>query len=316
MEAAKAVLARVETAGQGTFTPLCRSRDPTTARLREEWNLPDSWTRADGTPESDRSEIKAPAATPGPAGETDRSDNAPTARPGPAAAIADRSEITTGGSGTAANLTAPAPAPAAVLALPGDAEGDALLRAALADPFVRFKGAGPNRLECPDCEQTRKDKKRGPLVLPLPTLRETPDAKLGGDGGAVGAGVGDEQAETDLHHGAVVGRAVPCACRRCAPGSPSTEDRPMTAMDDVRTAIDCLTLWEDREPDPAAAARIKQIIDDKGTDSVIPGFLLLGSLLLAQMAKDHGVTGEAERRALSRPVTGTDTRSPLGGART
>ncbi|MFI5534205.1 hypothetical protein ACIA8O_37285 [Kitasatospora sp. NPDC051853] len=32
--------------------------------------------------------------------------------------------------------------------------------------------AGPNRLECPHRAKTRRDKKLGPLVLPLPTLRE------------------------------------------------------------------------------------------------------------------------------------------------
>lgn len=37
---------------------------------------------------------------------------------------------------------------------------------------------GPNRLECPHCEKTRKDKKRGPLVLPLPTRRGLLAARL------------------------------------------------------------------------------------------------------------------------------------------
>ncbi|MFI5534213.1 hypothetical protein ACIA8O_37325 [Kitasatospora sp. NPDC051853] len=38
--------------------------------------------------------------------------------------------------------------------------------------------AGPNRLECPDCEKTRRDKKLGRLVLPLPTLREQLAARV------------------------------------------------------------------------------------------------------------------------------------------
>ncbi|MFI8085888.1 replication-relaxation family protein [Kitasatospora sp. NPDC086009] len=45
-------------------------------------------------------------------------------------------------------------------------------------PLELTEEAGPNRLECPDCEKTRKDKKRGPLVLPLPTLRETLAARV------------------------------------------------------------------------------------------------------------------------------------------
>lgn len=45
-------------------------------------------------------------------------------------------------------------------------------------PLELTEEAGPNRLECPHCEQTRKDKKRGPLVLPLPTMRETLAARV------------------------------------------------------------------------------------------------------------------------------------------
>ncbi len=38
--------------------------------------------------------------------------------------------------------------------------------------------AGPNRLECPHCEQTRENDELGPLVLPLPTMRETLAARV------------------------------------------------------------------------------------------------------------------------------------------
>ncbi|MGW2402471.1 replication-relaxation family protein [Kitasatospora sp. NPDC001664] len=38
--------------------------------------------------------------------------------------------------------------------------------------------AGPNRLECPHCEKIRRDKKLGPLMLPLPTLREQLAARV------------------------------------------------------------------------------------------------------------------------------------------
>ncbi len=101
----------------------------TEARMREEWNLPDTWTLADGTPDSDRSEIPAPATTPDRAAEPDRSENAAALAPASAAPIADRSEITTVGRGTATDLTAAS-------------ADDALLRAALADPYVRFSGPG------------------------------------------------------------------------------------------------------------------------------------------------------------------------------
>ncbi|MGW2402896.1 hypothetical protein ACWCYY_40800 [Kitasatospora sp. NPDC001664] len=105
------------------------------ARMREDWNLPDDWTLAGGTPIADRSENEDQAAASDPAGDPDRSQNSAASVPGPAAPIADRSEITTGGSGTATHLTsAPGSAPAD--------DGDALLRAALADPQVRFSGPG------------------------------------------------------------------------------------------------------------------------------------------------------------------------------
>ncbi len=106
----------------------------TEARMREEWNLPDAWTLAGGTPESDRSENGAPATAPDQAAEPDRSENSAAPAPASAAPIADRSENTSTGSGTAPNLT-PAPDPA-----PDD--GDVLLRAALADPNVRFSRPG------------------------------------------------------------------------------------------------------------------------------------------------------------------------------
>ncbi|MGW2402768.1 replication-relaxation family protein [Kitasatospora sp. NPDC001664] len=38
--------------------------------------------------------------------------------------------------------------------------------------------AGPNRLECPSCVSDREDQELGPLVLPLPTLRETLAARV------------------------------------------------------------------------------------------------------------------------------------------
>ncbi|BFV54900.1 hypothetical protein KCMC57_up00040 [Kitasatospora sp. CMC57] len=38
--------------------------------------------------------------------------------------------------------------------------------------------AGPNRLECPDCEKIRRDKKLGPLALPAPTRRELLAARV------------------------------------------------------------------------------------------------------------------------------------------
>ncbi|MFD9598405.1 replication-relaxation family protein [Kitasatospora sp. NPDC059973] len=38
--------------------------------------------------------------------------------------------------------------------------------------------AGPNRLECPSCVSDRGDQELGPLVLPLPTLRETLAARV------------------------------------------------------------------------------------------------------------------------------------------
>lgn len=111
------------------------------ARMREEWGLPDTWTLAGGTPIADRSENEDQDATPAPAAEPDRPENNAAPVPGPAALIADRFENTTGGSGTATHLTTaavPAPAPAAAPA-PAD---DAPLRAALADPNVRFSGPG------------------------------------------------------------------------------------------------------------------------------------------------------------------------------
>ena len=115
--------------------PALDADERTEARMREEWNLPDAWTLAGGTPESDRSENGAPATAPDQAAEPDRSENSAAPAPASAAPIADRSENTSTGSGTAPNLT-PAPAPAP------DDDGDVLLRAALADPNVRFSGPG------------------------------------------------------------------------------------------------------------------------------------------------------------------------------
>ena len=116
--------------------PELDAEERTDARMREEWNLPDTWTRAGGTPIADRSENDAPAAVSGPAAEPDRPENSAAPGPGPAAPIADRSENTTGGSGTTTDLTAPAPVPA-----PAPAD-DAPLRAALANPYVRFSRPG------------------------------------------------------------------------------------------------------------------------------------------------------------------------------
>ncbi|BFV54905.1 hypothetical protein KCMC57_up63820 [Kitasatospora sp. CMC57] len=45
-------------------------------------------------------------------------------------------------------------------------------------PLELTQEAGPNRLECPDCEQTRRVEKLGPLVLPLATHRELLAARV------------------------------------------------------------------------------------------------------------------------------------------
>ncbi|MBD0692580.1 hypothetical protein BG452_10915 [Streptomyces sp. CBMA123] len=56
--------------------------------------------------------------------------------------------------------------------------------------------ADPNRLECPQCEQTHTEKNLGPLVLPAPTKRELMAAldevlDAGGAGGDGGEHLGD-----------------------------------------------------------------------------------------------------------------------------
>ncbi len=45
-------------------------------------------------------------------------------------------------------------------------------------PLELTKEASPNRLECPQCDSDREEKELGPLMLPLPTLREQLAARV------------------------------------------------------------------------------------------------------------------------------------------